>query len=579
MSFSTLFPFAPPSLDWLGFIALPLAVVAGVAAVIIWFRQRRSTRMIRELYEASHQAETHERRMRALLEIELKGAEEGQRRRDAEHRTLAENVPHMVWMADADGMLQYCNARWFEYTGLGASGHWTGPTHPADRPEAQAAFDQASQTHTELNIEVRICRAADGAYRWHLVRALPLRDSEGSTLPWYGTCTDIEDQKIAQETLREAQSRTTHFLATLSHELRNPLAALMASAEVLDLASSDEALRRQTTRAIQRQAWHLKRLTDDLLDISRITLGKIEMTRSVIDLREVCKEVCEDFGEKAVRIGVELECEVPTEPIIVNGDPTRIRQCIDNLVSNAIKASDVGMRVHVRVRVGDRHAEILVQDEGVGIEADSLSSIFLPFSQADDWRSRGLGLGLSIVSKLVELHGGSVWVESDGRDKGATFGIRLPLAEDNALSDPAPVPAEDRIVRLGKVLIVDDEVDNAVALQYLLALEGHEVSVAEDGPSALVLAETLQPEVVICDLGLPHPMSGFDVAVSLRESRGDSIHLCAYSGYGAREDIEKSLASGFNAHITKPGSPRTIADEVARGLARVRKSKDADPDR
>ncbi|WP_176693258.1 PAS domain S-box protein [Arenimonas terrae] len=503
-------------------------------------------------------------------------AEDALRRSDAEHRTLAENVPHMVWMSDAEGRLQYCNARWHEFTGQDSSGRWTDPAHPADRQAAEAALQQAAQSRTELNIEVRYCRATDGAFRWHLVRALPLLDGEDRVLRWYGTCTDIEDQRIAQETLREAHSRTTHFLATLSHELRNPLAALMASVEVLEHAALDENRRFEVRQAIQRQAWHLKRLTDDLLDISRITLGKIQISSDTIDLREVCQHVCRDFSEKAQRHEVELDCDVPDDPILVNGDPSRIRQCVDNLVSNAIKASMPGMRVHVSTRVAERFAEIIVRDEGVGIEQDAKATIFLPFSQADDWRNRGLGLGLSIVSKLVELHGGSVWVDSDGRHCGATFGIRLPVAKGGAAASAAPPadePARSAESLVGKVLIVEDETDNAVALQYLLALEGHDVSVAEDGVAAIALAESLRPDVVICDLGLPPPLDGLQVAKRLRAARGDDIHLCAYSGYGSREDVARSLAAGFDTHLTKPATPRAIAAEILRGLGRVMASR------
>lgn len=499
--------------------------------------------------------------------------EEALRRSDAEHRTLAENVPHMVWMSDAGGGLQYCNARWIEYTGRDVDGHWTGPMHPDDRPAADDAFAEASRSLAGLNVEARYMRASDGAFRWHLVRALPLLDDAGRVLRWYGTCTDIEDQKLAQDSLREAHSRTTHFLATLSHELRNPLAALMASTEVLEHALPEAEGLRGTLQAIRRQSWHLKRLTDDLLDISRITLGRIQMTSTVIDLREICRDVCIDFSDKARQHDVVLDCQVPTHAIPVIGDPSRIRQCVDNLVSNAIKASAPGMQVHVETRVAERFAEIRVRDEGVGVEKESLSTLFLPFSQGDAWRNQGLGLGLSIVSKLVELHGGSVWVHSDGRNLGSTFGIRLPLADAGpALSSPTVEAPVTELV--GKVLIVEDETDNAVALQYLLALDGHEVFVAEDGIAGLTLAESVRPDVVICDLGLPPPMNGLEVARRLREMRGEDVYLCAYSGYGAREDVQRSLEAGFDAHLTKPGTPRAIAGEVARGLARVKRSRE-----
>lgn len=495
--------------------------------------------------------------------------EDALRRSDAEHRTLAENVPHMVWMADDRGALQYCNSRWLEYTGHPSTGHFADPMHPSDRREAERAFGDATRSRTELGIEVRYRRASDGAYRWHLVRAMPLLHAEGNILRWYGTCTDIEDQKVAQETLREAHSRTNHFLATLSHELRNPLAALMASTAVLEHAVADDDRRRESVRAIQRQSWHLKKLMDDLLDISRITLGKIQMATAIVDLSEICRHVCEDFSEKADRYGVSLDCEVPEEPLLVQGDPTRIRQCIDNLVSNAIKASAHNMKVRVRARLDGRFAEIVVMDEGVGVEEDARATIFLPFSQADEWRNRGLGLGLSIVSRLVELHGGSVWVESAGRNMGATFGVRLPLASPRQAAPKADATLLPASPLTGKILIVDDETDNAVALQYLLALDGHDVYVAEDGIAALAMAESIVPDVVICDVGLPPPMNGLEVAGRLRARFGSAVHLCAYSGYGSQDDIARSLAAGFDAHLTKPGTPSAIAAEVQRGLGRA----------
>ena len=501
-------------------------------------------------------------------------AEDALRRSDAEHRTLAESVPHMVWMADPDGALQYVNVRWAEYTGQDASGTFTLPMHPGDRVAAMAAFREASGTGSELAIEVRFCRASDGAFRWHLVRAMPLLDIDGHILRWYGTCTDIEDQKAAQESLREAHSRTNHFLATLSHELRNPLAALMASVEALEPALSEEGRRQALTAAIQRQAGHLKRLTDDLLDVTRITLGRIRMTMEVVDINALCRDACSDMSRKASRSRVNVDCHLADAPVTVLGDPTRLRQCIDNLVSNAIKASRAGQSVHVTCRATERFAEVIVRDEGVGIEEDARASLFLPFAQSREWEHRGLGLGLSIVSKLVELHNGSVWVDSKGRHRGATFGIRVPLTrvERNA---PPGKRAERPGLYTGIVLIVDDETDNALALQFLLALDGHDVHVAVDGASALQIAEAVRPQVVICDLGLPHPLDGYAVAAQLRARHGTTMHLCAYSGFGSESDIARALGAGFDAHLTKPSTPRELRDEVQRGLERL--SEDVAP--
>lgn len=492
--------------------------------------------------------------------------QEALRRSDADHRSLAENVPHMVWMADALGVLQYGNARWREYTGHDASGSFTAPVHPSDRALAAAAFLDAARTHSELAVEVRFCRASDGAYRWNLVRAMPLLDAQGRLLRWYGTCTDVQDQRLAQEALREAHSRTNHFIATLSHELRNPLAALMASVDALEHALPDAERRRMLVAAIQRQSWHLKRLTDDLLDVSRITLGRIRIASEVVDLNDVCRNACADFSGRAGKAGVDIDCDLAEAPLLVQGDATRLRQCVDNLVSNAVKASSAGMRVRIISRGDARYSEVLVQDEGIGIEESARATLFLPFSQAAEWSHRGLGLGLSIVSTLVELHGGSVWADSAGPHRGATFGIRLPRLHAGAAAAPTPAPAALGEARTGTVVIVDDELDNAIALQYLLAADGHEVHLAAEGPEALALADAVNPDVVICDLGLPHSMDGFEVARRLRARFGTAVYLCAYSGFGSAQDIAQSLHAGFDAHVTKPATPRAIAAEVQRGL-------------
>lgn len=500
--------------------------------------------------------------------------EEALRRNEAEHRTLAENVPHMVWMADANGQVQYGNSRWIEYTGADIGSLWTEALHRHDVAAADAAIASAARSKSEIGLEVRIRRASDGAHRWHLLRVLPLVDEQGSVLRWYASCTDIDDQRMAQETLREAHRRTTHFLATLSHELRNPLAALAAGTQLLRDPRSDAAVLAETSAAIERQTAHLKRLTDDLLDISRITLGRIQISRELIDLREVCRTAPADFAEKAAHYGVTVRQELPRQPVIVFADRARMRQCVDNLVSNAIKASSPGMVVQMSLVTRQRFAEITILDEGVGMEPDDMGAIFAPFTQSQDWRSRGLGLGLSIVSKLVELHGGSVEADSGGRNMGSRFTLRVPLAKASELALAASGNAGNGVAATatGSVLIVDDEVDNASALGSILQLEGHEVHIAEDGIAAITVAEREHPDVVICDLGLPPPMDGLEVGERLRRMLGSAAFLCAYSGYGAREDVQRSLNAGFDMHMTKPGRPSEIVRMVGEAVARVNPS-------
>lgn len=490
------------------------------------------------------------------------------RRSVAEHQALVENVPHMVWIANPQGQMEYFNQRWYEFTLLCESEAWTAAIHPHERAHAEHAFQAAREAGAELNIEVRYRRGLDSAYRWHLVRATPLRRDDGSILRWYGTCTDIEDQKAAQETLLQAQSRTDQFLATLSHELRNPLAALVANAYLLDQLSPADAQWRETGMTIRRQSVHLKRLVDDLLDISRITVGKVRLNSQIFDVAELCADACRDFTEFAATHGVDLHCDLPQFQLYLKGDPARIRQCIDNLVSNAIKASHDQGQVRIAARIRGEWLEVTVEDDGVGIQQDLLRGIFQPFAQGDAWQRNGLGLGLSIVRKMVELHGGTVHAESEGAGRGSRFVICLPFDPQLRPTSTAEVQARvDGSVRhKGRVMLVDDEQDSARALQYLLELEGHEVHLAGDGTMALRSARSLKPQVIICDIGLPPPMDGLQVAERLRASVDWPLYLVAYSGFGTAQDVERSLKAGFNAHLTKPCSPAVLLAEITRGL-------------
>ncbi len=496
------------------------------------------------------------------------------RRSVAEHQALVENVPHMVWIADPAGGVEYFNHRWYEYTLACESDSWTTAIHPDEQAEAAAAFAVARATGSELNIEVRYRRGSDDSFRWHLVRATPLRRDDGSIIRWYGTCTDIEDQKAAQETLRQAQSRTDQFLATLSHELRNPLAALVANAHMLDHRDAAGARQSEASTSILRQATHLKRLVDDLLDISRITAGKVRLNTQVFDLGALCADACRDFEQLSVGQGVQLVCSCPIGELYIEGDPARIRQCVDNLISNAIKASFEGG--DVRISVGAEAAGtvvIRVEDDGIGIPTDLMRGIFDPFSQGDDWRRNGLGLGLSIVRKMIELHGGTVHVASDGPGCGSVFSLRLP--HDPALAmaaQPEQARPSREAARKGRVMIIDDEQDNARALQYLLELEGHEVHIESDGTAGVRHSLCFKPQIVVCDIGLPPPMDGLQVAQRLNECLDWPVHLIAYSGFGTQQDVERSLAGGFHAHLTKPCSPGALLAEIDRGLKRLEAS-------
>jgi PAS domain S-box-containing protein len=492
---------------------------------------------------------------------ERRNTEQALRRSNREHRALAESVPHMVWIAHGDGSMFYFNRRWRDYTGLDGGSGWEQALVEEDRAAAVAALRDAVAGGHELVHELRIRRAADGAARWHVMRAVPVAGEGRQVARWYGTCTDIDDQKQAQRTLQRAQQRTQEFLATLSHELRNPLAALMTSAHLLTAERLPEPTRERLGETIRRQTVQLQRLVEDLLDISRITQGKVQLRLEPVDLNAIVDNLCDDFGERAGRLGVVLERRLATRPAQVRGDPARLRQIVDNLVSNALKATARGGCIRVEVDGGDERHRIVVSDSGGGIAEPLLGRMFEPFVQGEDWGDRGLGLGLSIVARMVELHGGTV--QGRNGERGARFEVVLPASvaagTANAPAEGARAPACAGL----DVLIIDDERDHAEALGLLLELHGARVRTAGEGVSALGSVAARRPDAVICDIGLPGEWDGYRLGRRLREELGEAALLVAFSGYGAEDDVKRALAAGFDRHLLKPGSPSQVLAALA----------------
>jgi PAS domain S-box-containing protein len=504
---------------------------------------------------------------------ERKLADQALRRSNREHRALAESVPHMVWIAHGDGRMVYFNQRWRDYTGLSPGTPWQEALVEEDREAAVEAFHHAVASGDELSIEVRMQRACDAAVRWHVMRAVPVIDEGVRAARWYGTCTDIEDQKQAQGTLQRAQRRTQQFLATLSHELRNPLAALMTSAHLLNRNDLPDESRAPLARTMSRQTVQLQRLVEDLLDISRITQGKVQLRLECVDLNLIAANVCADFSARAASRGVRLECHAPAEPAQLMGDPARLRQIADNLVSNALKATPGGGHIAIAV-LSDRPGFHLlrVSDGGAGIPDALFGRMFEPFVQGEEWPERGLGLGLSIVARMVELHGGTIEaVNLPGG--GARFEVALPALADAAPDEaraPMQVAREEGLP--GRVLVVDDERDNADALRMLLELHGYDVETANEGETALDRLQAMRPDAVICDLGMPGEWNGFRLAARMRRESGKSLLLIAFSGHGSRDDIVRATEAGFDHHLIKPGSPAELLHTLGHGLRSKRVS-------
>jgi PAS domain S-box-containing protein len=486
-------------------------------------------------------------------------AEEALRTSEGRFRSLAEGMPHSVWMCDPGGRTLYLNRVWYDYTGTPpGSDHgpgWLDRFHPDDRPRLTGAWAEAQRPGGPdvFDIEARI-RRHDGAYHWFRVKGSPLGDG-GRAVRWVGTCTDVHEQRRLVDALREADRRKDEFLAMLAHELRNPLAPIHNAAAVMALAEDDREAQRWSREVIDRQVRHLSSLVDDLLDVGRITQGKITLTRAPLEVGTFLGAAVETSRPLIDARRHRLEVSLPKEVLCVEGDPTRLAQVVSNLLNNAAKYTPEGGHIRLYAGRDGDEAVIRVQDDGEGISPEMLPRVFDLFSQASrssDRSEGGLGIGLTLVQRLVGMHGGTVEARSAGPRHGSEFVVRLPLLRSGAPATPPPGGAAPGPGRPRRILVVDDSRDTADTLARLLRQLGHEVGVAYEGPSACQAAVTLTPDVALLDLGLPG-MDGYEVARRLRsEPSLDGVCLVALTGYGSESDRRKSEAAGFDAHLIKP---------------------------
>ena len=397
----------------------------------------------------------------------------------------------------------------------------------------------------------------------------PIRDARGRIVGVVLVFRDITQRRGSERALEDADRRKDEFLAMLAHELRNPLAPIRNAAHTLALLGTGDDRVRWVSGVIERQVGLMTRLVDDLLDVSRITSGKITLQRTTVSVREVLAQSVETARPLAESRGQALEVDVPEDAGWVDGDPARLAQAVGNLLDNAIKYTDDGGRIWLRARVEADEVVIVVEDSGVGVDPELLPHVFDLFIQADrslERKQGGLGLGLTLVRRLVEMHGGHVEAASAGPGLGSAFTIRLPclaaeVAEPVAAAEPAEAATAGPARR---ILVVDDQQDSTDSLALFLRLRGHEVRTAHDGPSALDEIEHYRPEVVFLDLGLPG-MSGYDVArrVRMKTDLGP-LRLVALTGYGTDADRQKTRDAGFDVHLAKPVDPRAV-DELLAG--------------
>jgi CheY-like chemotaxis protein len=397
--------------------------------------------------------------------------------------------------------------------------------------------------------------------RWFLVRGHPYRTAmrglEGAAIIFL----DITERKRAELSLREADRRKEEFLAVLAHELRNPLAPIVAGLEILRSDPNDASLKQRVIATMMRQSRQLVRLVDDLLEVRRINEGKVILRMQPVPIADVVRDALATVRPLAESQKQVLTVELPDEPLHVDGDAVRLTQVIGNVLHNAARYTPPNGKIAVRAQRDGEQAVISVQDNGRGMSADSLRNVFEMFYQASDssLTGSGLGIGLTLARKLVEMHSGSISAESPGVQQGSTFTVRLPLSRfPNAPSTEA-VTQSPQSTHLHRVLIVDDNEDAAETLRELIsALNGNEVHTSSNGPDALAAADRLHPDVVLLDLSMPG-MDGYEVARRMRATPwGKNALLVALTGWGQEQHRRRSKEAGFDCHLTKPADPEAL---------------------
>jgi PAS domain S-box-containing protein len=479
--------------------------------------------------------------------------------------SIIETSDDAIISKSLDGVIQSWNTaaeRLFGYKADEAIGRHISLVIPPDRvAEEDHIISSLKAGQRVEHFETERLRS-DGQRIFVSLTISPIKDADGQVVGASKIVRDVTERKRAEENLRrlaadlsEADRRKNEFLAMLAHELRNPLAPISNAAQALRLASSDRAAVESASKMLERQVGQMSRLVDDLLDMSRITRGKIELRREQVELAPIVEQAVEAVRAHYQSMSHELTVVLPSPPLRVNADPVRLTQVIGNLLNNACKFTDKGGHIALTVERDGGQARIRVRDNGVGVAADQLPHLFEMFVQADTSleRSRdGLGIGLTLVKTLVEMHGGSVDARSDGLGRGSEFEVRLPVLADSAQPAPVAIANEPLAAVRRRVLIVDDSEDGAESLAMLLQIGGHETHKAHDGVSAIEAAERLRPDVMLLDIGLPR-LNGYEVCSRIRQTTwGKELTIVALTGWGQEEDRDRSTDAGFNAHMVKP---------------------------
>ena len=486
---------------------------------------------------------------------------------------FSNSIPAIAWEAGVDGRLERFNSQWQAYTGLSVESAlgrgWTQAVHPDDLPAARRVWEAARDGNRAWQIEYRL-RSANGSWRWFHANAVPQLDEQGRVLRWFGTTTDIEESKIAAQTLRDADRQKDEFLATLAHELRNPLAPIRTAVHLLSTPGLGEVARARATEVIGRQVGHMARLLEDLIDVARITQRKLVLkkeTVTAVSVMEAALEAARPLADAKRHI---LTSSIDNPEAKLLADPVRVAQVLSNLLNNASKYTDPGGSIALDVRAQGDWLEFAVTDSGIGLEPGAIATVFAMFAQehsAIDRSEGGLGIGLALAKGLVDLHGGTITATSEGAGRGSRFVVRLAsavLAASPVPQQPGGGAGSQGAMPSRLVLIADDNRDSADVMAELLRMAGHVVHTANDGIQAAALALHLKPDVLVLDIGMPG-MNGYEVA---RQVRAQSWHarplMIAATGWGQDDDRQKAQAAGFDLHLTKPFDPAHLCDLIAK---------------
>ncbi len=499
-----------------------------------------------------------------------KQAEKALRSSERLYRAIGESIDYGVWVCDRDGRNLYVSESFLRLLGFTQEQYsnfgWAHVLHPDDARETLESWAECVKTGGVWYRENRF-RGADAAYHSILSQGVPIR-GETEISGWAGINLDISRLKLTEDALRVADRRKDEFLATLAHELRNPLAPVRLAVKVLESRSLKEGQDQWARDVISRQVRRMALLLDDLLDVSRITQGRLDLKLETVSLDSLIEAAVETARPLIESKRHRLSIDMPSEPVMLTVDPLRLSQSLSNLLTNSAKYTDEGGHIDLRVTLSPDEITLAVKDTGIGLDAESLAGLFEMFSQVNSAIARsegGLGIGLALVKGLITLHNGTIDARSPGPGMGSEFTIHLPRAAVTSGAS-AETPQHSAFSRRQeskhRIVVADDNRDAADSLAMLLETDGYSVSVGYCGKEALLLAQGAAPDAMILDIGMPD-LTGYEVARRVRAERwGAGIYLIAATGWGQKEDKAQAFAAGFDHHLTKPVDP----DEVEQVL-------------